>query len=81
MLEMRKKSGVFGYCKERFSWRHDGGVEPLDMRGTELPPKAIVISKLRPCLGPWPYHSRVSMSVACVTTKSDKKAVRVNPAC
>ena len=81
MLEMRKRSGVFGYCKETFSWRHDGGVEPLDMRGTELPPEAIVISKLRPCLGPWPYHSRVSMSVACVTTKGDKKAVSVNPAC
>ena len=81
MLEMRKRSGVFGSCKERFSWRHDGGAEPLDMRRTELPPKAIVISKLRPCLGPWPYHSRVSMSVAYVTTKGGKKAVRVNPAC
>lgn len=81
MLEMRKRSGVFGHCKERFSWRHDGGEEPLDVRGTELPPKAIVISKLRPCLGLWPYHSRVSMSVACVTTKGDKKAARVNLAC
>lgn len=58
------------HCEKRQNWRHDGGEYQPDVRKPKLPPKAMVMSRLRAMSGSkaLPHQGSVLLSGACVTT-------------